>query len=531
MFETLNSYAPWLLPPLLGAIIGYVTNTIAIRMLFRPLRPWYIRGWRIPLTPGIIPSKRHELARRMGEMVGSHLLTADDIRHALKKPLFREKLHHAVTAKLDHFLNRPLGPVISLLPERFHGRFNELLEQLRWKILKTATQYVSSANCQRQLEAFCHHQLHRFLQRDIASFLSADRYQRVQEHSRRQLTQWLSSARVAEAVARFSDDRCEQLLSSRQPLREWLPQDVVEAILAHLEHEIPSLLLHFSSVLDNPQTRSQLQDKVRHAIEELIASIDGLPALIGALFDMEKIYARLPEFMDSASVEVAEWLRSEKVRDEVAALLRQRAAQALERPLASYLEQMPYEKIATVKSTIRNRSVRFVQSEFCCNQLLEWLERGVEGIKDRPLAELLEHAAPAGSAAHLSRHLSAALFELLQSETLHQATQRELAQQLQHWLTVKPLGTLASRLPSDARDELYHGLFDQLLELLHKEIPPLVETLNIRHTVEEKVNSLDILKVEDLLMGIMQEQFKYINRFGALLGGLIGLLNLLLVRT
>ena len=48
----------WLAPPLLGAIIGYVTNTIAIRMLFRPLRPWYIWKWRLPLTPGIIPSKR-----------------------------------------------------------------------------------------------------------------------------------------------------------------------------------------------------------------------------------------------------------------------------------------------------------------------------------------------------------------------------------------------------------------------------------------------------------------------------------------
>ena len=48
--------------------------------------------------------------------------------------------------------------------------------------------------------------------------------------------------------------------------------------------------------------------------------------------------------------------------------------------------------------------------------------------------------------------------------------------------------------------------------------------------VEEKVNGLDILQVEGLLMGIMKEQFKYINLFGALLGFLIGLANLLLLR-
>jgi len=58
-------------------------------------------------------------------------------------------------------------------------------------------------------------------------------------------------------------------------------------------------------------------------------------------------------------------------------------------------------------------------------------------------------------------------------------------------------------------------------------VPPLVETLNVRRMVEEKVNSLDILKVEGLLLSIMQEQFKYINLFGGLLGFLIGLANLI----
>jgi uncharacterized membrane protein YheB (UPF0754 family) len=84
-------------------------------------------------------------------------------------------------------------------------------------------------------------------------------------------------------------------------------------------------------------------------------------------------------------------------------------------------------------------------------------------------------------------------------------------------------------MSADVRMELHEGLFLQLTEILKKEVPPLVETLNIQRVVEEKVNSLDILKVEDLLMGIMKEQFKYINLFGALLGAMIGLINLLIL--
>ena len=91
-FADLLPFQIHLVPPLLGALIGYVTNYIAIRMLFRPLRPWRLLGMRLPLTPGIIPAKRGELAQRMGEMVGSHLLTADDVRRALEKPCTTDPL-------------------------------------------------------------------------------------------------------------------------------------------------------------------------------------------------------------------------------------------------------------------------------------------------------------------------------------------------------------------------------------------------------------------------------------------------------
>ena len=94
---TIEQLLPYLLPPLLGALIGYVTNYIAIRMLFRPLKAWRLLGLRVPLTPGIIPAKRDELARRMGDMVGDHLLTADDVGRAFAKESIQQELRLAVT--------------------------------------------------------------------------------------------------------------------------------------------------------------------------------------------------------------------------------------------------------------------------------------------------------------------------------------------------------------------------------------------------------------------------------------------------
>ena len=83
---------PALAPPLVGAFIGYMTNYVAIRMLFRPLKPWRILGLRLPMTPGVIPAKRHELAENIGEMVGGHLLTSRDVSQALTNPEFQDEL-------------------------------------------------------------------------------------------------------------------------------------------------------------------------------------------------------------------------------------------------------------------------------------------------------------------------------------------------------------------------------------------------------------------------------------------------------
>ncbi|GGJ73938.1 uncharacterized membrane protein YheB (UPF0754 family) [Anoxybacillus voinovskiensis] len=69
-----------------GAIIGGVTNALAIKMLFRPYQPIYIYGKRLPFTPGLIPKRREELAHQLGKMVVEHLLTPDGIRRKLMEP-------------------------------------------------------------------------------------------------------------------------------------------------------------------------------------------------------------------------------------------------------------------------------------------------------------------------------------------------------------------------------------------------------------------------------------------------------------
>ncbi len=66
-----------------GAIIGGITNALAIKMLFHPYEAIYIFGKRLPFTPGLIPKRRDELAEQMGKMVVEHLITPESIKNKL----------------------------------------------------------------------------------------------------------------------------------------------------------------------------------------------------------------------------------------------------------------------------------------------------------------------------------------------------------------------------------------------------------------------------------------------------------------
>jgi uncharacterized membrane protein YheB (UPF0754 family) len=78
--------------PVIGAIIGYFTNYIAVRMLFRPLEPVYVFGKRLPFTPGIIPKSKDRIAVAVGNAVGGGLLTQDALEKNLLAPELEEKI-------------------------------------------------------------------------------------------------------------------------------------------------------------------------------------------------------------------------------------------------------------------------------------------------------------------------------------------------------------------------------------------------------------------------------------------------------
>ncbi|MED3842100.1 DUF445 family protein [Geobacillus stearothermophilus] len=93
-----------------GALIGGVTNLIAIVMLFRPHEPMYLFGKRLPFTPGLIPKRRRELAEQLGKTVVEHLVTPEGLRRKLNDSAFMAEVVEEGRKWLKRWLARRETP-------------------------------------------------------------------------------------------------------------------------------------------------------------------------------------------------------------------------------------------------------------------------------------------------------------------------------------------------------------------------------------------------------------------------------------
>lgn len=95
----MNFEMSYIVAPLLGGVIGYITNDIAIRMLFRPHKAKYLFGIRIPFTPGIIPKEKGRIASAIGGAISENLMN----KEVLEKNLLSDEMIEKIRQSIDTF--------------------------------------------------------------------------------------------------------------------------------------------------------------------------------------------------------------------------------------------------------------------------------------------------------------------------------------------------------------------------------------------------------------------------------------------
>lgn len=92
----------YIVAPLVGGLIGYITNDLAIRMLFRPHTAKYVFAVHIPFTPGIIPKEKGRIAKAIGQVISENLMN----KEVLEQYLLSENMVGKLRNSIDGFVEK-----------------------------------------------------------------------------------------------------------------------------------------------------------------------------------------------------------------------------------------------------------------------------------------------------------------------------------------------------------------------------------------------------------------------------------------
>lgn len=284
-----------ILPIALCAAIGYGTNYIAIKMLFRPQKEIRIGSCRVPFTPGVIPRNKPRIAAAVGKAVSENLLTREDMTDRLTQAGFKEKL----TDSIQDALTEQTAPLSALLPCQEEELTQEISQVIGGKILNGLKKVDMNALVTEVAQTSFGDLLGNPM---IAMFLGGGMLDNICQKLSAGVSSYLEE-KGPEIIALMVKEELDRMLdkSIRENLDDLgIPEEVLrnllETVVGHvLENNIQSVLgsLDVKAVVEdkiNDMDVRELEDLVLSVMKNELQAIVNLGAVIGAVIGVVNIF-------------------------------------------------------------------------------------------------------------------------------------------------------------------------------------------------------------------------------------------------
>jgi hypothetical protein len=514
---TQPSWLLFLVPPAVGAVIGLFTNWLAIKMLFRPLAEYRVFGIRLPFTPGILPRERGRIAESLAETVAHDLLTRDAVEERLRSQGFRLALGVAVHDRLVALMQMtPAGLAGSL-----EGPAGRELGETAGQVIRSiaASDPFSTALGAAGLTV-----LDEF--RDVRL---AELFDSTVVHA---LAETVNSpegtVRLAQTVAEAVFDRLCAAADRGDSLSSFWSQASIEAAAGRLvDLSYPEAARSLSAVLNQPKVKLSMERAGARILRRALDRLSSMQRFFIGLGQYDRaIIDNMPDTIDDFAASIDAMLAEEPVRQTIRNRLMLVATELANRPLSRFKPfSSPEQRLlgrqhaatmaAAVVAAMDTSDLLALLKAATGSATIGDLIAGVPGLHER-LAE--------GMASWLSGLLAG-------GETGHASHAANVLRTFYETFAGAAgacnLGSLTG-LEGTRLENLASAISDILVELAVKESANVLRSLDIHAMVVAKINSLDMIEVERMLLRVIERELQAVTYFGGVLGAAIGLIQSLL---
>ncbi|MEM7262745.1 MAG: DUF445 family protein [Planctomycetota bacterium] len=150
--------------PLIGALIGWCTNWLAVKMIFRPRGPRTILGVKVQ---GLLPRRQSDLATSVAQTVEQDLISVEMIQQAVQDLVQGEKVRALLHTRIDSLIEDQLasfGPMMKMFVS------GDLVSKIKVKIEEEVLQFVGTLSGELHADLEQHLDIHGMVKEKIEGF-------------------------------------------------------------------------------------------------------------------------------------------------------------------------------------------------------------------------------------------------------------------------------------------------------------------------------------------------------------------------
>ncbi|HDK7166796.1 TPA: DUF445 family protein [Clostridium botulinum] len=493
----------FLIASIIGGIIGYLTNWIAIKMLFRPYEEKKIFGMKVPFTPGLIPKEKTRIAKSVGNAIGEHLLSSEIIVKSLcsenmnnrLKIWIRQKVYSLITTKktledkFKEFLDYKYEYFITALKTSLskltiNNLKNEKNRDKMKEIIKIKLDKILSLNGNHIINNHIYKQIKASLINNTNEYLKSDNFKHV-----------LKSL----IIENIKD---EEVLNKK--IGDIIPSNFSSNIKVYVYRKKDNLSNYINEMLKEEENINKLKNILKEVINNNVNSFMSMFVDVNAISDKTIVF-------------LEEYLQREETKEEMVSLVNKSIDKILDTDLQDIIENIPENnKDVIVDETVDILCEKFQNTEMIL-EIIEKIESHIQGKSS--LNDIIEkiNIDP-------YKFINSIIDKFIDSENFEVIINNLISDIIENFMKT-PIYELTQGNEEGILNTSYQMVKNVYNRFIENQAEEVISILDIASIVEDRINEFDVYLAEEIILEISSKELKAITWLGGLLGALIGTLS------
>ena len=491
----------YIIGALIGAVIGYITNWLAIKMLFRPREAKYIFGMKLPFTPGLIPKEKSRIANKVGETVGTHLLNSDSLSKALKDDKIKAKFNEVAKEKINQVINSN-----STLEESLKNTLGENYYALKGNMInniaKTILESIKEEEFKNKVKFYIVDSIKEGLNKrpeKIIDFINSNKFREV-------IINTLEEEKTRDIIGKALLKEVKTLGKEDLTIEEVIPENIKPYIEEYVKSQKDTLVDIIKNLLRD--------DEVSHKIKSAIN--DNIPSIVSMFLSGDVIYGKLVSLVDKS---LNEEENKEYICDAALAFVHE----SMKKKVSDVINTVGEEKLEVISDALGDKISKKLNTEENIDSIIRKLNCKISSFSSyeeiiKVLFNDYENI--------LIDNIDSMISQIVNNNQLYGEISKIIEKVFDKFLQ-NSLNDICYN-KQNLENSIMSILDNLYNDFVENKSAKVLEIVDISSIVEEQINAFEVDYAEEIIIGIANKELKAITWLGALLGGILGILSPLL---